>query len=737
MPKFLGILVATGLTAFAPAGESAPLAQDPAPKLVRTYVRSLAPGRAILRAGRVESVVAVVRGGDGPDDAITATLHPPDGVEILGEATREVGLLERDQLVRLEWEVRAATSTHSTVLVTLESDAEGFFDHRHFEAVFHPPSTAPESDYVPEPVPAKTETMVLAHHCPLWKYGAHVHGWDTIAPWPERKPAIGFYDEGTPLATDWHIKYALEHGIGGFIYVWDKTMMDPLDRNSLASAIDDGFLQARYRDRFQFCLNWNMNYPGHNGVRDAQEVLEEILPFWLDEYFSRESYAKIDGRPLLFVNQPDALCEQLGGAEATRTVFDEMRARVVAAGHPGLILIGCVPCAKPDVQQRMAVAGYDASSAYDLWVDGWAGATSDHHGVPAFSHRDMMLAQRGVLEAKRLASTIPDVISVHMGWDSRPWHGDDATYYMAEPTAAAFEVACRSAKDLLRRTTGDGIDTRLVVLNNWNEFGEGHYIAPTTGFGFAFLDAVRRVFTDATEPCRHTIPEDVGLTPPDSIYQQSREILRKPFGDRRRATSDLAAWWSFDRDSGHVARDVSGGGFDGFRPVEATEAGIAGTALSCPEGAPITLATHAAFYPSSGFTVELWCKPRAIQASAFLLNAASEPHTGYGLALENGKPTFYLNWSHRVQGGEALPTGEWTHLAAVSDNQTLSLFVDGVEVARQAGVPTAPPTRGNLAVGSYSATGNPVFVGAIDEVKIHRRPLRAEELRGARRASVR
>jgi hypothetical protein len=33
------------------------------------------------------------------------------------------------------------------------------------------------------------------------------------------------------------------------------------------------------------------------------------------------------------------------------------------------------------------------------------------------------------------------------------------------------------------------------MLANWNEFGEGHFLMPSTLAGFGYLDALRDVFT--------------------------------------------------------------------------------------------------------------------------------------------------------------------------------------------------------------------------------------------------
>jgi hypothetical protein len=36
----------------------------------------------------------------------------------------------------------------------------------------------------------------------------------------------------------------------------------------------------------------------------------------------------------------------------------------------------------------------------------------------------------------------------------------------------------------------------MLMIDNWNEFGEGHFIMPAASAGFGYLDALRDVFTD-------------------------------------------------------------------------------------------------------------------------------------------------------------------------------------------------------------------------------------------------
>ena len=59
------------------------------------------------------------------------------------------------------------------------------------------------ADYVPEPIlPKKKDYYVGMNICSLWRNGDH-WGWDTISPYHENKPYMGYYDEGLPEVADW------------------------------------------------------------------------------------------------------------------------------------------------------------------------------------------------------------------------------------------------------------------------------------------------------------------------------------------------------------------------------------------------------------------------------------------------------------------------------------------------------------------------------------------------------
>ena len=114
-------------------------------------------------------------------------------------------------------------------------------------------SGAGQTHYVPEPRPVTSDYLVGVHYFSGWKQGTHF-GWQKVEPHPERKPLLGYYDEGDPEVADWEIKWALEHGINYFVYCWyrrgfgkpvnDETLYLVLSTTALRNPRSAGFSAA-------------------------------------------------------------------------------------------------------------------------------------------------------------------------------------------------------------------------------------------------------------------------------------------------------------------------------------------------------------------------------------------------------------------------------------------------------------------------------------------------------------
>jgi len=67
---------------------------------------------------------------------------------------------------------------------------------------------------------------------------------------------------------------------------------------------------------------------------------------------------------------------------------------------------------------------------------------------------------------------------------------------------------------------------RMLLLDNWNEWGEGHYLLPHAEAGFGYLDAVRDVFTRRDNTPDYRPPAELGLGPYDSLYRKFLEAQK-------------------------------------------------------------------------------------------------------------------------------------------------------------------------------------------------------------------
>jgi hypothetical protein len=692
------------------------------------YVRNLAPWRAVLRAGRKEKIVAIVRNLGVASGQLQARFVPPRGVRVLDEQTKTVSTIAHNGTQRFEWTVLADEPTKGEAKVLVWAPSFPGSD-KTLLLDFKPMPKLPKADYVPPPKPAKPRYLTLMHYCPLWKAGTH-WGWEYIEDWPERRPAIGWYDEGTPEVADWHIKYALEHGIQGFIYCWYRADFSPEIHVSLGHALHDGLLKARYLDMFKFAIMWENGCA--KGVKSVEDMMQNVLPYWISNYFTHPSYVKIDNKPLLFVWRPERVAPEVGGSEAVRNMFERMRAECKKHGFDGLYIVGCVGDADEGLLTRMASEGWDASSAYGIASPSSSPPTVDFEGIPAEDYRETLEGQIQTLLAKKAVGALPDIVDIMMGWDPRPWHQARTVSYRANPSPQAFKEACLRVRQIIEQTPGNGLDTRVVVFDNWNEFGEGHYIEPCSGFGFGFLDAIREVFCAETEPCVDIVPEDIGLQPPEHVYAARRNVLGVAANKEHKVVDNIVAWWSFDENDEYLALDSSQGGFDGVKDRFEAAEGIQGKGFRCGTGS-VSLRAHELLFPTKGITVELWMKAEEPnQSDRWMLNTVSAPNVGYRLGLTSGKVAWqipYTPWSHLLASPEPVPVGQWVHVVATHDNQTMRLFINAREVGSLERRGAVKPSDGRVCLGAYGPGDPPhAFIGVLDEVRIYDRALSAEEI---------
>jgi len=172
--------------------------------------------------------------------------------------------------------------------------------------------------------------------------------------------------------------------------------------------------------------------------------------------------------------------------------------------------------------------------------------------------------------------------------------------------------------------------------------------------------------------------------------------------------------WSFEFIPGEVktftitsrATDKAGNAETPGQGVTVDVASLApadmGNALGFVPGNYASLAAQAVNIPvgGSGYTTELWIKPRAMGTKGMLgWGYYGNPNATNALRFNNYAILNYW-WGADLNGATGNLVGEWHHIAATWDGLTRTLYLDGRAVASDNPAPLNVPYADNLTIGA-------------------------------------
>ena len=687
-------------------------------------IRRFQPDQPLARAGRAATVSADLANLGAEDIELAVTVSLPPGIRVLeSNATNPVRISAAEGWSRPTWSLEAAEPTTADIVLELRATNGSPVTHQPLRMLFLPPVEKTAPPYIPEPMPAPTSMLIGAHHCPLWE-ADKPEMWLNVLKHPERTPALGFYSQENPEVSDWETKWAVEHGISFFIYCWYRTSQGGAVKTQFGSAIHDALFKSKFVNKMKFTIMWENQSRGKAGVADERDLFTNLLPYWMENYFRHPSYLKVDNKPVLFIYRPEFLVDDLGGVTNVAKAFARMRQVCREAGFDGLYLLGEYRGTDPKHLTLMKSLGLDYTFAYCWYVP--SSPTPER----------AMQAQMDYIRKTRELNILPEVVTVSQAWSG--WHDEGSIWKIPPPQ---FETLLRQAKDFTATLPKEQLGSRMLLLDNWNEWGEGHYLAPYREYGFGYLDAVRKVFSSAPERHLDLLPEDISRGPYDTTVrthfeasaQKERITSKRVLRDG--APAGLVAWWTFDDPpDSPVAFDYSGHRNGGFLEKARRAAGFDGSALVC-DGASVLVPRSLAVGALQTLTVE--CRARtdiANQDNRWMVNSVFGHNTtsGFRLGVLRGKLCFQVpqtEWSHHLVGSEALPTGRWVHLAGPIDGTTMRIYMDGRECGSMARPGSLLPTDGRIVLGNYEVGHAAFFQGLLDDVRICRRVLLPEEIR--------
>ncbi len=373
------------------------------------------------------------------------------------------------------------------------------------------------TQYMDEPRPATSDMVVAAHYYAAWKKNAaELHdAFNDLHGYPERTPLAGYYDEENPEYCDWEIKWAVEHGINCFIYCWyrrKENMGKPVTVNDLrcGHGLHEALFHARYQKYMKFAIMFEAS-PRWGGT-DPEDMLEHLMPFWMENYFKRDNYLVLDNKPVLFVYQQERLGREcFRDAAEQKAVYDRCREYCVKHGFDGMYFGVCNTNTSMAEHEDAMARGYDFRFGYTV------GYTPD---APYPPQEEILEAQYDLLK-KRLATDPMRNTAVAScfrdstprtteHWISMGFHfNKNAIWYLQPDNYRRLLV---EMKQLIDQLPDGAWGKRIFMIDNWNEWDEGHYVSPSHEFGFRYLEAIREALTRRDNLPDYRMPQDLGLS---------------------------------------------------------------------------------------------------------------------------------------------------------------------------------------------------------------------------------
>ena len=366
--------------------------------------------------------------------------------------------------------------------VTVNSGEKGvYFDDIKLHNVYD------YADYCPEPEKAESEDYTLVMSvCSLWKEGTH-SGWDFVSPFDECSPLLGYYDEGNPEAMDWEIKQMAEHGIDAMQFCWfadGKTKADfdkPQKNNHLKYALHDGYYYAKYIDYVDFCILWeNAQYTDVTMTLD--QFRRFLWDYWVEYYFTHPNYLKVDNKIFFEIYDYKLFVKTFGGVDGCKAIIDFMNEDIKKYGFDGITVL----------------FGSNTGSAYsDIAKMGADGVMPYAYTESSYDPEVLKASYDSNVKASSEYDNVSFVPAIATGRSSLGWEGKRSPLATPDQHAKVLQYA----KDALasQKNKSEKWRSEVIYFSTWNEYAEGHWLAPSGLNGYGYADEWRKAFTNAKE----------------------------------------------------------------------------------------------------------------------------------------------------------------------------------------------------------------------------------------------
>lgn len=211
--------------------------------------------------------------------------------------------------------------------------------------------------------------------------------------------------------------------------------------------------------------------------------------------------------------------------------------------------------------------------------------------------------------------------------------------------------------------------------------------------------------------------------------EKDREV-----GDALPVDPDLIAWWGFDEGEGKRVADLSGKGHPGtvVGAIEWVEGKIGGGMRFGEPGPGVQVQDAEDLRLSGDLTMAFWMKREEETGEwSCLFGKGLKEERNYGLWLEAKTQQIlfqqYGPAAVNLKSQKAVPNQVWTHVVATVVGDRATLYLNGAKDSDFAR--GGPAATSRLPVGLGWANDHGTFRGILDDVRLYRRGLTADEVR--------
>ena len=376
---------------------------------------------------------------------------------------------------------------------------------------------------------AEAKPMVGVYYFPGWyRKGSADYGKvdGKFVDWSEWRGAVmkgaipralcGFYDDSDPRLWDYYNRWMSTHGIDFIAFDWYYND----GQDYLEQSLDGGYLGSNPDPNLKFCLHW-CNHGGswwEKPLDQSADKLLAMIDMVCDRYFKHPNYLHIDGKPVFMIYEHNTL----SGFGDVKSNLAAMRKRAKERGLADLYIVGVYSGVDRSLINQRKDAGYDAFCAYTYaWMRGpkvaWESKTFDYADITdnVVTNVYPYLARVG------RADGIVYWPSSFSGWDDRPRAGLENAIVLLGNTPEQFG---KMFKNSLRY-----VDSKapVVIIEAWNEWGEGANMEPSKQYGFGYLTEIAKALNiknpDQSVPTKKEIASWSILTPDELAIAKENE----------------------------------------------------------------------------------------------------------------------------------------------------------------------------------------------------------------------